>query len=417
MTSTLTSEDSSVSEEQLLQNQAMVLGKLRDARDALEKEAEAKLDDTETNRFGQERAKIHFYYINYQVEAYEEGTPDTFGRPELILESVLGRSEASHVLKGDMRINEFEKGIGAAFDIANRVPRLFSVGGKYHRLGIRHFDGMEPWDLDNIYAASAGHVKLVSHHINPGYLRNPKVDVRMLFTVDDDPEYTHSLDRFRSLTDQERRAFGKQSEYMFETSYSMINVHTGKSGSTVRCVAVYTPEYSNTEWKFIIPNVKDCSLNGNTELRGQMADVCQARIGRAWAQEQSWQVYLKETEVDQERIGLTLSTDPVGARAVFKLRDLQEGEGRRKALIHWVRSHNRRRSTGNHEAALTMVRQHLRGEMNFTWRGFECRIVPSFADQEAARRALGIAQPQTWIKTLAPQVDLLSALGDDWTFV
>jgi hypothetical protein len=70
------------------------------------------------------------------------------------------------------------------------------------------------------------------------------------------------------------------------------------------------------------------------------------------------------------------TTDPTGCRALF--RDRERGEsGRRDALKTWVTDHWRQL---RHDPDLeTYVREHLRGNLTFEWRGLECRIhVPSF---------------------------------------
>lgn len=71
-------------------------------------------------------------------------------------------------------------------------------------------------------------------------------------------------------------------------------------------------------------------------------------------------------------------TDPIGLRAVFKLRDLPPGKERRAALKHWVRQHWRRKR--DDEDARTWVRRHIRGAESFTWDGLRCAIQPAEFD-------------------------------------
>lgn len=73
-------------------------------------------------------------------------------------------------------------------------------------------------------------------------------------------------------------------------------------------------------------------------------------------------------------------TDPIGLRAVFKLRDLPPGKERRAALKHWVRQHWRRKR--NDEDARAWVRRHIRGAESFTWDGLRCAIQPAEFDLE-----------------------------------
>jgi len=68
-------------------------------------------------------------------------------------------------------------------------------------------------------------------------------------------------------------------------------------------------------------------------------------------------------------------TDPIGIREAFKLRDIPEGEQRRKALLNWVREHWRRKRdwTAND---VTWIKKHLRGQWSYNWNGFLCQIEP-----------------------------------------
>lgn len=83
---------------------------------------------------------------------------------------------------------------------------------------------------------------------------------------------------------------------------------------------------------------------------------------------------------------VTLPTDAVGAREVFRLRDIPAGKKRRTAIRHWVSEHWRQRRKGPGE---TRVREHLRGGCEFTWNGFYVKLMPSIVDQERAAAAKG----------------------------
>lgn len=69
-------------------------------------------------------------------------------------------------------------------------------------------------------------------------------------------------------------------------------------------------------------------------------------------------------------------TDPLGAREVFRLRDIPPGRDRRAALRHWVSAHARKRHPDMDGEARTWVRRHLRGATDFTWNGLRCRVQP-----------------------------------------
>lgn len=74
---------------------------------------------------------------------------------------------------------------------------------------------------------------------------------------------------------------------------------------------------------------------------------------------------------------ILFSTDPTGAREIFRLRDIPDGRSRRAALRHWVCEHYRKKREGD-----AKVRRHFRGAETFNWNGFECTIRPSRYDLE-----------------------------------
>ena len=69
---------------------------------------------------------------------------------------------------------------------------------------------------------------------------------------------------------------------------------------------------------------------------------------------------------------LTLSQ----AKELFSLRDIQPGYQRRKALKHWVKSHNRHKPfKSNDDKEIVEVRRYLRGAESFDWMGFHGEIL------------------------------------------
>lgn len=97
--------------------------------------------------------------------------------------------------------------------------------------------------------------------------------------------------------------------------------------------------------------------------------------------ESQWQVYLSL----DGRPGIIFPTSPKGASEVFKLRDVEDGRDRRTALRHWVTQHWRTNPAEPLDDV--MVREHLRGAMEFTWSGLHCRITPSVRDLDKAQDA------------------------------
>lgn len=71
-------------------------------------------------------------------------------------------------------------------------------------------------------------------------------------------------------------------------------------------------------------------------------------------------------------------TTPRGILELFNDRDKPEDKDRRAALKHWVNQHIRRSQAGS----FRHVRSHLRGELSFSWRGYDVTIKPSQFDVE-----------------------------------
>lgn len=77
---------------------------------------------------------------------------------------------------------------------------------------------------------------------------------------------------------------------------------------------------------------------------------------------------------------IRFSTDATGIKEVFRVRDLPIGRDRREALMTWVTDHWRQ-DRKDPEVEL-YVRKHLRGSIQFNWRGLIGEIIPSQFDIE-----------------------------------
>lgn len=84
-----------------------------------------------------------------------------------------------------------------------------------------------------------------------------------------------------------------------------------------------------------------------------------------------WSVMLGEGNGPRARF----LTDPIGIREAFRLRDIPPGAQRRRALLHWVKAHWRKRRSVS-AADRAWVDAYLRGAWSFTWNGLRGQIVP-----------------------------------------
>jgi hypothetical protein len=81
---------------------------------------------------------------------------------------------------------------------------------------------------------------------------------------------------------------------------------------------------------------------------------------------------------------VSLVTDPVGCREIFRLRDAPSGGTRRAALRNWVSQHYRQARREPYNESL--VREHLRGATEFVWNGMWAKITPSMHDIQKATK-------------------------------
>jgi hypothetical protein len=81
---------------------------------------------------------------------------------------------------------------------------------------------------------------------------------------------------------------------------------------------------------------------------------------------------------------VVVPTTPKGVLELFNDREKPEDRDRRAALRHWVSAHIRRSARED----FAPVAAHLRGELSFTWRGFDVTIKPSTFDLDLANKKI-----------------------------
>lgn len=74
--------------------------------------------------------------------------------------------------------------------------------------------------------------------------------------------------------------------------------------------------------------------------------------------------------VKKEARRITFHIDPHNVRHFFSKRDIEDGQSKRRAIFHIVGEHTRIGKNGKRH----LVREHSRGERQFTWQGFECTV-------------------------------------------
>ena len=184
--------------------------------------------------------------------------------------------------------------------------------------------------------------------------------------------------RFRSIPTRDARRFGnvrRYSRYMLLMALARLDTH--------RCTASTILAWTGGRWTPAVLGQHWRDLGGHDWIPQERRDASQhERDADHVAGCIATMVALKRRYEWGVEVGMRdgpsviFTTDPTGCRAIF--RDREKGtRGRRDALKTWITDHWRQL---RHDPETdTYVREHLRGNLAFTWRGLECRIhVPAF---------------------------------------
>lgn len=106
--------------------------------------------------------------------------------------------------------------------------------------------------------------------------------------------------------------------------------------------------------------------NGKNALHGYDEAISVA-ISMASIMPKVW-----HTDISLGGITVRMFIDPGEAKHLFKLREIEDGQKRREALVHYVRSHQRARKLTPNE--VSEVRKHLRGKETCKWDGCSVAI-------------------------------------------
>lgn len=185
--------------------------------------------------------------------------------------------------------------------------------------------------------------------------------------------------RYRTREPSEVRGKARiVSKYIVQVDVLMLEPYA--SGTTKRVCATTYMALVNRRWVCVSSGGGWSGVEGHSiRLPARTADhtdLVSAAIAVAQRAHFEWFVEIGR----DDGISFRFATSPDKLGAIFRLRDLPDGESRRKALRNWVSSHWR--SNRRDPAFEVYVRQHLRGAEEFRWDGFFCRVSPSPHDLE-----------------------------------
>jgi len=141
----------------------------------------------------------------------------------------------------------------------------------------------------------------------------------------------------------------------------------------------------------IVNGFYQCILNENVKAKdfARLDDIprnasinTHITICLAWEQYFLWRVRVKMPEWSKS---VDFNINPSDIKSVFRLRDIADGEQRRKALKHIVHSHERQLKSGEK----IEIMRYLRGKEKFTQNGYEITVIPSKDDVKTLGDKIG----------------------------
>ena len=260
-----------------------------------------------------------------------------------------------------------------------RIPKSISGGKKNHQLHAiapASFDGVVPLGMND----DDGETCLYETDYMDSARKLPIWPLDVSFcSWQETPVPGMNFQRFRTIKPKEVRGLVKLVSPVMAEQLSALVLNGGE-----RLAARGFMSLVGGNWIDARGNVRQWRDGGGFE-QGNKYDATEIEQNRllpmiatwvALRQRYDWSILLGYEGIARVRF----FTDPIGLRAVFKLRDLPPGKERRAALKHWVRQHWRRKR--DDEEARSWVRRHIRGAESFTWDGLRCAIRPAEFDLE-----------------------------------
>jgi hypothetical protein len=251
---------------------------------------------------------------------------------------------------------------------------------KFQRLPLQYFNAAQPFAYLSLMFLTKSYDRYVWEPEDPELqsLPLPGWDSTIIGIDNQGPQdaaavgrqYMYTLERVRKVPLKEIRGlFQMQTGDVVELAHAM--VYAGGTYTTQRCYC----ERRRGRWvQVAVPyaiNPIPCSDDTNKSIWMHKS--------LAFTTEYDWQTQISYVGSGLPSIALTC--DPMGAKDIFKMRDVAAGKTRRAALKHWVSEHWRKTPPDRPEVHIWPF---LRGAEEFTWNGLHCKIQPSAYDLRKA---------------------------------
>lgn len=138
---------------------------------------------------------------------------------------------------------------------------------------------------------------------------------------------------------------------------------------------------SDGRWQYVFPNQQPDEPR--KLLIEEHLHKVEIGMGVAFTEQYQWQIAFA---AKKNGLSVKIPVSPSNIPAMFRMRD--KFTDRRKALKHFVQNHWRTYDYEDDFDIQTYVRDYLRGNLNFSWFGFHCRIIIAPADKKEMKKII-----------------------------
>lgn len=241
---------------------------------------------------------------------------------------------------------------------------------RFYDVSKSHFDGARLFDIDPYGFA------FIEPNTSPDILEGQPINYSFMYSVQDkrDPGHRFTIQKIRAVDAKYVRGRVSRLAGLMVEHTALLVMSDGRAYPTREFVG-----FIGGRW---VPIGCINEMRNNSPIRENRVvdDKWNGRIGcTVCLQFYSRYEWVANVKIDDGPcVGFV--TDPLGAREIFRLRDVAPGKQRRAALRNWISEHWRKKRNGPDEA--TRVREHLRGNTKFKWNGLSVEIKPSRFDVE-----------------------------------
>ena len=276
-----------------------------------------------------------------------------------------------------------------------RMKQTHFMEGHPH-ITINHFDKCHLWGRSENELIDAKKYNFLQPFGK--YQANPEIFPYVNFKVLMINEEYISLQKIRELTPEQKRGIihSKTYKHIYEASTAIWDKYKESFYGDIEGYAV-NPRFFKLEelaederkqkiWKnlfypvslvkgsFIPDSVMDAYVTRNTDWYNEWILNMWKTISMAYqvalTDYYNWMIYIKE----YDNIGFIIPIDPIILSEIYKT-SMMKFENR-KAMLHFVKEHFRRKRKDINDDYTVFVNKYLRGENKFNYRGFCAEIIP-----------------------------------------